>query len=108
MKLNIQRLIDKRQVLSNDSRPLLARKCRSLHCHATHVVKNGRSRPNGIANITWCREYGKAFDDLTKTVLWASLSLFAEILELSEFSSDSLYKKENNLMDLFGNRRFVT
>ena len=38
------------------------------HCHATHVVKNGRDVVQTDCQHYLCRECGRAFDDLTKTV----------------------------------------
>jgi transposase-like protein len=68
MRLNIHGLIDDARCYQMVRQLRWPEGVECPHCHATHVVKNGRDSVQTDCQHYLCRDCGKAFDDLTKTV----------------------------------------
>jgi transposase-like protein len=68
MRLNIHGLIDDAKCYEMVRQLRWPEGTECPHCHATHVVKNGRDPVQTDCQHYLCRNCGKAFDDLTGTV----------------------------------------
>ena len=68
MRLNIHGLVDNAKCYQMVRRLRWPEGVECPHCHDSHVVKNGHDSVQTDCQHYLCRQCGRAFDDLTKTV----------------------------------------